>query len=235
VGAAEKLLLDNIAGGALTPQSPEWRTSQFELGSLLHHAGRYLDAVKRLEEAVERYPNDPQARLARYQIAESYRHAANEPLEKLATAKTVSENEHLQNLVNQYLGNALRYYGDVQREIAASGESTDEARAMRRNCYMLQGSVLFDLGRYKEAVEAYSNVATLYQNEPFVLETLVQIAHCWNRLHDDVKARGQIEQAKLFLNRLPADADFEGSTNLSRQEWILLLEEMSRWWQPRST
>ena len=232
---AEQLLLENIMGGTLTPQSPEWRTSQFELGHLLHEAGRYVDAVKRLEEAVERYPDDPQARLARYRIAESYRHAAAAPLEALAAANTVSEREHLQDTVDNYLGNALRHYGDVQREIAAHGEKSEEDRAMRRNCYMLQGSVLFDLGRFKEAVEAYSNVATLYQNEPFVLETLVQIAHCWNRLNDNVKAHGQIEQAKLFLDRLPADADFVGSTNLTRQEWILLLDEMSRWWRQASS
>ena len=46
---------------------------------------------------------------------------------------------------------------------------------MLRNCYMLEGTVLFDLGRYKEAIEAYSNVSSLYPDEPFVLETFVQI------------------------------------------------------------
>jgi tetratricopeptide (TPR) repeat protein len=101
--------------------------------------------------------------------------------------------------------------------------------SMLRNCYMLEGTVLFDLGRYKEAIEAYSNVASLYPNEPFVLDTFVQIANCWRRLQRSDKARGSIEQAQIALDRLPASADFAGATALNREEWRMLLADMIRW------
>ena len=76
---------------------------------------------------------------------------------------------------------------------------------MLRNCYMLEGTVLFDLGRYKEAIEAYSNVSSLYPDEPFVLETFVQIANCWRRLDRHDNARGAVQQAQIALDRLPAE------------------------------
>ena len=74
---------------------------------------------------------------------------------------------------------------------------------MLRNCYMLEGAVLFDLRRYKEAIEAYSNVSSLYPDEPFVLETFVQIANCWRRLDKHENARGAVKQAQIALDRLP--------------------------------
>jgi tetratricopeptide (TPR) repeat protein len=100
---------------------------------------------------------------------------------------------------------------------------------MLRNCYMFEGAVLFDLERYNDAIEAYSNVASLYPDEPFVLETFVQIANCWRRLKEAGKARGSIEQANIALDRLPADADFAGATALNRDEWRMLLTDMSKW------
>jgi hypothetical protein len=88
---------------------------------------------------------------------------------------------------------------------------------------------LGDNNRYKEAIEAYSNVASLYPDEPFVLETFVQIANCWRRLKLDDKARGSIQQAQIALDRLPPDADFVSATALNRDEWRMLLADMSTW------
>jgi TolA-binding protein len=101
--------------------------------------------------------------------------------------------------------------------------------AMRRNCYMLEGACLFDLGRYREAIEAYQNVSSLYPNEPFVLETFVQIANCWQRLDRRENARGAIHQARITLEQMPGAADFAATTALSRDEWKVLLENMSQW------
>jgi TolA-binding protein len=98
-----------------------------------------------------------------------------------------------------------------------------------RNCYMMQGSVLFQLRRYEEARKAYANVSTLYQQDPFVLESFVHIANCWHRMNQTLNARQTIAQAKQVLKRLPADAKFEESTNFSRQQWNLLLDEMTKW------
>lgn len=226
---AEQLLRDNLIGGTLSPRSPEWRDSKFELGSLLHEVGRHLDAIDHLEEAIMRYPDAKQRRTARYLAAESYRNAAQEPMRKFAEAKAVNEREKNEQEFRSLLTKALLHYETVQREISRSNASSAMDRAMLRNCYMLKGSVLFDLGRFREAVDEYSNVSALYQNEPFVLETLLQISYCWRRLGEPEKARGNIDQAVLALNRLPAETDFARTTNRSRAEWQAMLNEIRNW------
>ena len=82
---------------------------------------------------------------------------------------------------------------------------------------------------YEEAIKSYSNVSSLYPNEPFVVETFVQIAHCWQRLDRAEKAHGAIQQAQLTLDRLPKDVDFAATTAFSRTEWQSLLTDMSKW------
>ena len=79
---------------------------------------------------------------------------------------------------------------------------------MLRNCYMLEGAVLFDLRKYKEAIEAYSNVSSLYPDEPFVLETFVQIANCWRRLDKHDNARGAVKQAQIALGSIAGEFRF---------------------------
>jgi len=242
---AEELFLANLNGSGLLPESPEWRDSLFGLGHLLYDAGRYEEAIDRLDESVNRHLNDDtrtraqraeQARLAMYLIAESHRHAAEAPMADLEQAKTLNDREASTRAVQDHLNEALLFYEKVRVDITASENATDLDRAMLRNCYMFKGSSMFDLGiiekspqRFKDAIDEYSNVSTLYQNEPFVLETFVQIANCQRRLQQPEKAQLNIDQALQLLAQLPEDADFLAATNFNRSEWKLMLTEMLEW------
>lgn len=231
-GQAEQLLRDNLVGSALKPTSPEWKDSLFELGMLLHETGQYEEAIGTLEEAIERYPQDAQRLLAQYEIAESYRRWANQILDSAETARTASERGKQTQLATERLNTALTHFKEVQVSITFK---THDLRSdpllgtMLRNCYMLEGTVLFDLGKYKEAIVAFSNVASLYPEDPFVLETFVQIANCWRRLDRLDNARGAVKQAQIALDGLPSDADFTSTTAHNRDEWRLLLADMSKW------
>ena len=50
------------------------------------------------------------------------------------------------------------------------------------------------------------------------------MASCHRRLNRPAEARGTLQQAKVVLDRLPADAPFANSTNFSRREWTELLD-----------
>ena len=229
---AEQLLRDNIAGSSLKPSSREWKDSLFELGLLLHETGQYEQAIGTLEEAVQRYPDDPQRLVAQYVIGESYRRWAQEMLKRSQQARTVSERNKNEQVASDRLNAALKQFEEVQVSITLKTHdlhSDPLLGSMLRNCYMLEGTVLFDLKRYKEAIEAYSNVASLYPDNPFVLETFVQIANCWRRLGQEVKARGAIQQAQIALEGLPPNSDFASTTALNREEWKTLLTDMSKW------
>jgi tetratricopeptide (TPR) repeat protein len=229
---AERLLRSNLTESNLKPSSPEWRDSLFALGRLLFSQGRNEDAIDTLEEAVERYPDDAQTLQTRYLIGESYRRWADEPLSRMLQARTASEREKGAQLVHERLAKALESFKEVQRAITLRVRDVQQDPlygAMLRNCYMLEGTVLFDLERYEDAIKSYSNVSSLYPNEPFVIETFVQIADCWQRLDRVEKAHGAIQQAQLTLDRLPKDADFAATTAFSRDEWKSLLSDMSKW------
>jgi tetratricopeptide (TPR) repeat protein len=231
-GRAEQLLRDNIAGSSLKPSSREWKDSLFELGMLLHETGNYEQAIVTLEEAIERYQRDPQRLIAQYVLGESYRRWAQVLLDRAQQSRTAGERDKNLQLANERLTTALTHFEEVQVSITLRTHdlhSDPLLGTMLRNCYMLEGTVLFDLGRYKEAIEAYSNVASLYPDHPFVLETFVQIANCWRRLGQEVKARGAIQQAQIVLKGLPPEADFASATALNREEWGILLADMSKW------
>ncbi|MEN0109158.1 MAG: tetratricopeptide repeat protein [Planctomycetota bacterium] len=228
VAAAEDLLQHNLKRTALTPISSEWRDSKFELGELLADTDRHDDAIRELEEAVARYPDDPHTLTAKYLIAEAHRHAAQEPLALYRDAKTVNERELARSEAVTHLEAALAMYREVQSELTLAGSGDELDLVTRRNCYALSGEVLFELGRYEEAIQAFSNVSALYQNEPYMLEAFVQISYCWRRKRDRPKALGVIQQARLLLDRLPPDADFASPTNLTRPEWDRLLTQLSQ-------
>jgi tetratricopeptide (TPR) repeat protein len=232
IDRAEELLRENIAGSSLKPTSPEWKDSLFELGMLLHERAKFEEAIGVLEEAVERYPQDSHCRSAQYVIGECYRRWAEEPLAEARRTHATSEHDKSLQLGTQRLNAALRQFESVQRSITLKTHdihSDPLAGTMLRNCYMFEGAVLFDLGRYKEAIEAYSNVSSLYPDEPFVLETFVQISNCWRRLNRRDNAHGAVHQAQIALERLPAEAKFDNTTALNREEWRMLLANMSKW------
>jgi tetratricopeptide (TPR) repeat protein len=228
---AESLLTTNLWSEGLTPGSPEWRDSKFALGSLLYDCERYDECIAALDEAVRRYPEEEAALMAKYTMARAFHAAAETPAIRQREAKTENERQKNRLLAADYLNRAHGAYQDVQRTITLRGlESGDELdRALLRNCYMMQGAVLFELRRFEEARQAYGNVITLYRDDPIVLESFVQVANCWRRLSQPMKARATLDQAKMVLQQLPKEADFQASTNFSRQQWELLLSQMSKW------
>jgi tetratricopeptide (TPR) repeat protein len=228
---AEQLLQTNLVGDVLTPASVEWRDSLFALGELFYEAGRYEESISKLEEAVLRYPDAEAALMARYTIARAYHAAAEIYGKRLQDAKTENERQAARTLLAEHLNKAHEYYQDVQRKITLRGHANNNALdvALLRNCYLMQGSVLFELKRYDEALQAYGNVITSYRDDPIALESFVQVANCWRRLNQPVKARMFLDQAKIVLGSLPPTTDFLASTNFNRQQWELLLGQMSNW------
>jgi tetratricopeptide (TPR) repeat protein len=233
---AEQLLLSNLNDAGQSPASSEWRDSLFELGHLLYDEGRHAEAIERLQEAVERYPSAEQSRLATYLMGTSYHLVAEIPMKELDAAQTINEREKAAASAREHLLKSYEYLETVRKQISASGDPNSHDLSMLRNCYMFEGDVLFNLGRvenspqrYSDAMSAYSNVSTLYHDHPFVLEPLVQIAACQRRLDQKVEARLRVKNALEFLERMPSDVDFRETTNLTRNEWELLLKEMLTW------
>jgi len=224
---AERLLRENLEDGYLTPKSFEWRDSLFALGSLLQTAGRDEEAIPRLEEYVERYPDSPQLIDTRYLIAEAYRRSARIPREKLETdtieTSRIAHNKQMQQLMTA----AIAQYEQVQDILTRRQEQTEldqSDQAILRNCYFARGDAFYEMGRFEDAIRAYSAATNRYQHQPEVLEALMQIAACYRRLGKPEEAHGTMEQAKVMLARINKDAPFTETTNYTREQWGQILD-----------
>jgi tetratricopeptide (TPR) repeat protein len=227
---AESLLLDNLNGDYLTPESKEWRDSLFVLGELLHAEGRYAEAAHRLDEAAKRYPDLPETIQARYLMANCYYKMAAATQDKLNKDPTGNASAMPAKQVQDLYSKALEQYKQVQETLAKvrdNAELTAVQKAILRNCYFAIGNILFDQGDYEAAVKAYSTAANRYQSYPEVLNAYVQIANAYRNLNKPRDARIILQQAMFTLNRMKPDEAFEKTTNYNRKQWADRLDLLS--------
>ncbi|MGH7134934.1 MAG: tetratricopeptide repeat protein, partial [Pirellulales bacterium] len=226
---AEKMLLDNLYGDALSPASTEWRQSLFALGRQLYEAGRYDQAIHRLDEAITRYPRDSDVEEARYLVAESYRRRAREVEQLEAQEATAEGRLSRRREWTELLQTGLARFEQELNDVLMRQEQhplTPLEETILRNCFFARGAVLFRLGRFQEAIQAYASVTNRYQQRPEVLQAYVQISACYRRLGQATEARSTLEQAKYALKHLPEDVSFDTTTNYNRQEWGRLFDTL---------
>jgi len=185
----------------------------------------FRESLKTLSEAVNRYPDAAQTVEARYRIAECHRHAAKWPRKRLSIITIETTRVSLHRQMQQDLQAAVDGYSQL---ISVLGDDKEPyrsplERSILRNAYFARGDALFDLGRYDDAIKAYSAATNRFQHEPEALEAYVQIAACYRRLNRPVEARGTLEQARMVLNRIKSDADFLRTTCNTREQWGELL------------
>lgn len=188
--------------------------------------GRFQDAARILEEAVERYPAAPQTIEARYFLADAHRQAARWPRKRLDSSGIEATRGALTREMQTELTAAVKEYTLLIEKLSAERDGTaasDVERTILRNSYFARADVLFDQGKFDEALAAYSAATSRYQHEPEALEAYVQIAACYRRQGKMAEARGTLEQARVVLTRMKPDVNFTKTTPYSRDEWTRLL------------
>lgn len=220
---AESVLLQNLSG-ALAPSSREWRASLFALGHLYYEEGKDAEAVPRLEEAVSRYPQDEQTAWARYELAEIFRRMAVQALGLSSEAASTVDEGRLplrRDAQNRLLAAKAHYEAvrQMMNDRANQRQLLNPELVLLRNAYFGLGDVCYRLGRFMEALEAYHAVINRFQSRPEVLEAYAQIVRCYQAMGRGQESRIALEQAKIVLQRLPADTDFAASTVLDAAGW----------------
>jgi len=183
----------------------------------------YKGAIKYLHAAVRRYPDDPRSISARYLIAECHRRSSMLPKKKFRLVNIETQRIKFDKEVKDHLEEAIEIYNDLEYELTTKLEMQADLHPVEakilRNCYFAQGAAMFELARYKDAIEAYSTASNRYQTEPVCLEAFVQIAHCYRYMNQSNEARGTVEQAKIVLSRLADGMDYSETTHGSRDDW----------------
>jgi tetratricopeptide (TPR) repeat protein len=190
----------------------------------------FESGIRRLDEAIQREPNSPHAMEARYMLAQARLQSAKLPKKELLLANIETIRVALRREVQGELTEAAQAFEDLKSQLIAKQEKVElnpvEQRILR-NCYFGRADVLFDLGQFEDAIQAYASATNRYQHEPESLEAYVQIANCHRRLNRPADSRRTLDQAKLILSRIRPEADFLATTRYDRQEWGDLLNWLS--------
>ena len=124
---------------------------------------------------------------------------------------------------------------DDLSKLADKKELTEIESKILRNAYFARGDMLYELAelevdpqeknnKYAEAVKDYGSAANAYDGQPESLEAFVRMASCYRKLKKPAEARIRVERAKILLDRIPKEADFQKTTRYSRDEWLAYLD-----------
>lgn len=234
-GRAEAVLIGVVDNNPMiTPDSQEFRLGLFELVQLYHRTARYEEAINRLQEFCERYPNDEKLTQLWFLMADSYRKSAaaidpNAIAAKNATASATDappvDPVEAINARRQRLESSLSYYDRIIENWRGRTPVRDVDKLQLKLANFYRGDCLYDLGRYAEAVTAYDTAAFRYQDDPSALSAFVQIVNSYCALGKIDQAKAANERAKYLLRRIPPEAFKDGSFSMPKEYW----EQWLKW------
>ncbi|MGL4554896.1 MAG: tetratricopeptide repeat protein [Gemmataceae bacterium] len=191
--------------------------SLFALSNLLYQKREYSRVVRYLEELLGRakdspkYKDSPELTRSRFQLADAYRQiAAREVLTLFADGAGSKESrEHREQQHRLYLQRAADEFLKLDAFLDTPAGDKHLPKDQRGRVPFHAGKCLFNLGKYKEALEVYDRLARQHENKVEGLEGLGQAVACHAALKqiNEVRQRLiQVEQAIPHVDKKDGDA-----------------------------
>jgi tetratricopeptide (TPR) repeat protein len=184
--------------------------------------GRWKEAIADLEQFIDRYPTAPEVREARYMLAKAWQRSAEGFEQSLKSAETENARTEFRRQKIQQLELAITEFNRLQIELRDDLEAdrlNELGQTLLRNCSFEVAHTYYALGRFDDAIDAYSSAATRYQLQAETLTAYVQMANCYEQMGKRAEARSMLEQAKVIVNQIPDTAFQSPGTTLTRDEW----------------
>ena len=216
-GRAEKVLLSVLDNPILSPDAEEFEEALFELAQLYYRTDRYEEAVVRLEEMTQRYPNDARMPQMIFLMADSFRRSAG----LLAQRMSSSAPGQAEAIVarKERLSKAKTLYDKMVDRFRDTMPTAEVEKLYLKLSYFYRADCLYDLGQYEEAIRLYDVASLRYQDDSSALSAYVQIVNAYCELGKFNEARHANERAKTLLLRMPADAFNDGAFPMPREYW----------------
>ncbi|HVT89463.1 MAG TPA: tetratricopeptide repeat protein [Tepidisphaeraceae bacterium] len=233
-GKAESVLLSVINDNPrLDPEAEEFRQALFDLAQLYYRTSRFEEAVTKLEEFVQRYPNDDHIGQLLFLMGDSYRKSAALLDARLASARitpqadptlpaasaSLSDLAEVSTARKTRLNKAKELYDQVVDRYRAQPPSTDVDKLYFKLSHFYRADCLFDLEQYADAVKLYDAAAFRYQEDPSALAAYVQIVNAYCAMGKFDEARTANERAKWLLRRMPPDSFNDGTFSMPKAYW----------------
>lgn len=218
---AESLLTRLIDGRLLEPDALEFRQALKDLGRYYARRDRLGDAIVRLDEAVRRYPDDPERPLLLFELADARRRRADAAADALTRAMPQADRARLETQRASDLEQALALFAEAQSALSARPvrDRTPVERAALRNAYFHRADAAFELGRYDEAIELYDTAAQRYADDPVSLVAMAQIVSALIKQGRFAEARKANERARQRLADFSDEAFARSDLPFTRKHW----------------
>ncbi len=227
---AERLLTRAVDGTMSGTSTRMFRDALAELAFLYDRTGRSARAIERLEELIERYPQDAQVGLFRYRLGEANRRLAEEIEASLVESLPPTTRMERSAQVVRHREEAIGHYTEAIERLHAKREAdrTGLEDLSFRNAHFYIGDLLGDLGRYDEAIRAYDLARDRYGEEPATLVALIQIVNMHMAQGDLRRARTANERARRFFLSLPDQTWDDPTLPMNRRDWQAWLDASTR-------
>jgi tetratricopeptide (TPR) repeat protein len=236
--AAEAALLRVIDDNPLiTPDAQEFHDALFELAQLYYRTERYEEAVSRLTELTDRYPQDERRGEVLFMTADSYRKSAallNVNLNNVqpggaavaaVAAQPNPKDAEAAGAKRDRLGKARSFYDKVIDLHRDQQPPREIDRLHLKLSHFYRADCVYDLGRYDEAIKLYDAAALKYQDDSSALAAYVQIVNSYCALGKLNEARTANERAKWLLRKMPEGSFRDGTFSMPKAYW----EQWLKW------
>lgn len=203
---AEKTLRIVLEGSdVFTPQAPEFATALFRLGDVLTREGHWESAIATMEEALERYPDDPRVRRTRFLLADAYRRSGLALKEEMSEASFGGELERMQADIYARFEKARGLYRQLISAYEVTGlQQLDRLERMYyRHATLYEADCYFETRDFRRALELYEEAAGTFKDHPSSLAAYVQIINCHVFLGQPLEAQAALARVAILVDEMP--------------------------------
>jgi TolA-binding protein len=224
-------LLEVVVGGQVGGiESTPFHDALIQLADLHYRAGDYASAIARLQEAVTRYPDDPQLNAWRYTLADANRLDADAIRRSCEQPMPDDQKRALGQVRLERLRAAMALFDQVRASLEGQDarRMSDLARLELRNATFYVADCAFELGQYDEAIRRYDAARERYPRDPASLVAMVQIVNSYIAQGDVRRAATANERARRFYESLPEEAWSDPTLPMGRRDWERWLDSLAQ-------
>lgn len=216
---ALRLVLDD--SDVFTPAAGEFVEALFLLGEVLERGARYEPAISRLQEALDRYPDDPRAPRGRFLLGGAYRKSALAIRENAVNQTQIGELARIRDESNRRFDAARGVYRELidWLEVRPASELDESEQLYLQHSYLYEADCYFETQRYADALQRYEHAASILRESARGLSAHVQMINCHVFLGQVREAQVALARAMVVVNSLPDSAFDQRIASQSRDEW----------------
>jgi tetratricopeptide (TPR) repeat protein len=181
--------------------------SLFALGSLLYQRRDYRGVVRYLEDALERFKDNPEGTRARFQLANSYRQIASQ--ENLSQIMNTSMSEeaaaHFKKEHHRWLQKAADEFAVLERFLETPEGKDHLTPEQRAQVPVIAAKCWAELGEHAKALAIYEKLIDRYPGKVEQLDALGGAVSCHGNLGQIEKLKQRLLQIKMLLPQMPED------------------------------